>query len=96
MTDPHRPSAGPRQPPGDQLYLVRPPARPRTRHLFPLAFLVVQALFAVWIVGKARTTGDATDGMAPGVDFALAVILWVAADVVLATAYTVYRLARHN
>jgi hypothetical protein len=93
VTEPHRPTAGPRQQPGDQLHLVRPPPRTRRNYLLPLAFLAVQALFAVWIVGKSGT-GDATNGVGPGADLALGVILWIAADVVLCTAYTIYRLAR--
>lgn len=93
VTEPRRPTAGPRQPPGDQLYLVRPRGRTRWNYLLSLAFLAVQALFAVWIVGRAGT-GEATDGVGPGADVALGVILWVAADIVLCTAYAIYRLAR--
>lgn len=74
--------------------------KPAKRHrIFMWFFLVVQLLFAAWVIagiasGSENTTDAENAGTAIGVG--LLVLLWFFVDCFLGVGYAVYRLARRN
>lgn len=82
----------------------------KKRRIFLWVFLVVQALFIVWIISGAMTasgqpedceglsaeTCNAASDVGTGIGVALIIGLWMVVDFFLAVIYGVYRLAKRT
>jgi hypothetical protein len=86
-----------------------PASKPKKKkRIFMWFFLVVQALFIVWVIGGASTgagqptdcgsldveTCNAASDVGTGIGVALLVVLWMVVDFLLAVGYAIYRLAK--
>lgn len=84
-----------------------PPVK-KKRRIFLWFFLVIQALFLIWIIaGLGSSSGDATDcgslsqeacndaeAVGTGIGVILIIVLWMMVDFLLAVGYVIYRLAK--
>ncbi len=89
-----------------ETYHIEPEAKKRKR-IFMWFFLVVQAIFILWIITGASTEADPTNcgslsdaacndasDAGTAIGLALIVMVWMAVDFLLAVGYVIYRLAR--
>lgn len=90
--------------------LPAPPAPRKKRRIFLWVFMVIQALFIVWIISGAMSasgqaggcegldaqTCNAASDVGTGIGVALIVGLWLVVDFLLAVIYGVYRLAKRS
>lgn len=72
-------------------------AKPKKKHHYFLwFFLLVQAIFVIWLVGgltTANTGGDAAKEAGTAIGAALIFGLWVGIDFILGVGYGIYKLA---
>lgn len=85
------------------------PARRKKRRVFLWVFMIVQAVFLVWIIAGVGSAGTAEDcgsldqqtcqdaqDLGTGIGVFFIIMLWVFVDFILAVSYGIYRLARRN
>ncbi len=92
----------------EQYTTTNTPEKPRKkRRIFMWFFLVVQAIFIIWIIGGLSTANDATNcgslseqacrdagNVGTGIGVLLIVGLWMVVDFFLAITYLVVKMAR--
>jgi len=85
-----------------------PPKTKKKRSKFMIAFLLIQGLFLLWVVGGLMSASGTPDDcgtlsaelcngaetVGTAIGLVLVVMLWVAVDFIVGVTYAIYRLAK--